>query len=350
MRAALALARRGLGRTAPNPTVGCVIAKDGRIIAAARTADNGRPHAEKLALQKAGAAAKGAHVYVTLEPCSHEGQSGSCAKALIAAEVAAVTVAYGDPNPCVNGQGLALLQRAGIEVRTGVCESEAKYLNQGFFLTQTQKRPFITLKTAISADGKVALPGNKPVWLTNPLAGRKAHQLRAQHDAILCGIGTVLADDPQLTTRVDGLKHKALRVVLDRNLRIPIGSKLVQMAHDEPLCIMHETRNMAQIDLLRTSGAEEIYCPTSNLSAILKKLTEKGVTRLLIEGGPIVHRSFIEAGLYDEIAIFQTPHILGQGVDAFPAFQATDIKNALNLRVKERIYLGDNILTIYQKA
>jgi diaminohydroxyphosphoribosylaminopyrimidine deaminase/5-amino-6-(5-phosphoribosylamino)uracil reductase len=350
MQVALNYARRGLGRTAPNPSVGCVIVKNSTILAAARTADQGRPHAEKLALEMAGDRVKGADIYVTLEPCSHEGLSGSCAKALIAVTPKRVIVACTDINPAVSGAGIDMLREAGIEIIFGILEEQACALNKGFFLTHTDNRPLITLKTAISADGKVSSKAGTQQWITNALARAKAHQLRSQNDAILCGIGTVHVDDPMLTTRIDGLVHKAVRIVLDSKLSIGIGSKLVQSAYDKPLWIMHETGNAEHIEELKAKGARLFCCNPKDLGAVLKILKENGLTRILVEGGPTIHSSFIKAGLYDAIAVFQSPEHLGEGVDALQGFDINTINKSLNLALKKRIYLGDNTLTLYVRT
>lgn len=350
MQVALNYARRGLGRTAPNPSVGCVIVKDEIIIAAARTADQGRPHAEKLALDKAGFAAQGADVYVSLEPCSHEGQSGSCAKALIASKPKRAIIACTDMNPTVSGAGIEMLKSAGIEVITGVLGEQARDMHKGFFLTLADERPFITLKTAISADGKVSDQAGAQQWITNNLARAKAHQLRSQHDAILCGIGTVRIDDPMLTTRVDGLVHKAVRIVLDSKLSISIGSKLVQSAGNEPLWIMHETGEPEQVAAIKEKGARLFQCNPRDLAAVLKILKENGLTRVLVEGGPQIHTAFIKSGFYDEIAVFQAPVKLVVGVDALHGYDINTINKSLNLAAKKRIYLGNNTFTLYTRA
>tara|TARA_B100000780_G_scaffold272993_2_gene235957 strand:- start:851 stop:1930 length:1080 start_codon:yes stop_codon:yes gene_type:complete len=350
MQTALNFARRGLGRTAPNPAVGCVIVKGGHILATARTADGGRPHAEKSALAKAGDQAIGATVYVTLEPCSHEGQSGSCAMALIDAGVKRVVAACTDPNPAVSGAGLNMMREAGICVDLGLLEREAIDLNQGFFLTLAENRPFITLKTAVSADGFVSAKRGEQTWITNSLARLKAHHLRAVHDGILCGIGTIKTDDPHLTTRVDGLVHKSVRIILDSALSITEDANVVQSARDEPLWIFYETGEPAHKMALQDMGADLFQCNTRNLSSILKILSERGLTRILVEGGPHIHQSFIKAGLFDDIAVFQSPVKLGGGVPAFTDFSPDSINKALNLIVKKRIYLGDDTLTLYIRA
>ena len=350
MQTALNLARRGLGRTAPNPAVGCVIVKGGHILATARTADGGRPHAEKAALAKAGDQARGATVYVTLEPCSHEGQSGSCAMALISAGVKRVVAACTDPNPAESGAGLDMMRKAGICVDHGLLEQAALDLNKGFFLTLAENRPFITLKTAVSADGFVSAKRGEQTWITNSLARLKAHHLRAAHDGILCGIGTVNADDPHLTTRVDGLVHKSVRIILDSALSINKDANVFQSAANEPLWIFHEAGEPAHKMALQDNGANLFQCNTRNLSGVLKILSERGLTRILVEGGPHIHQSFLEAGLFDDIAVFQSPVKLGGGVPAFTGLSPDNINKALNLVVKKRIYLGDNRLTLYTRA
>lgn len=350
MQVALNYASRGLGRTAPNPSVGCVIVKDDTIIAASRTADHGRPHAERLALAKLGDAVQGSDIYVTLEPCSHQGQSGSCAKAIIKARPKRVVIACEDINPAVSGNGIKMIREAGIDVITGILEEEARALNQGFFLTHSENRPFITLKTAISADGKVSGETGKKQWITNSLSRAKAHHLRSQHDAILCGIGTVHIDDPMLTTRVDGLVHNAVRIVLDSRLSISPRSKLVQSAHDEPLWVIHATGDADHAEVLKGHGVRLFQCDTKNLGTVLKILKENSLTRLLVEGGPQIHTAFINARLYDEMAIFQSPEILGDGVDALQGYDVNTINKTLNLRQKKRIYLGNDTLTLYARA
>lgn len=349
MRYALSLARRGLGRTAPNPSVGCVIVKNGRVIGAGRTADGGRPHAEPQALAMAGERARGATAYVTLEPCSHHGKTPPCAQSLIDAGIKRVVIACIDSFKDVDGKGVAMLQAAGIEVLTGVMEKEALALNAGFILSQTQNRPFVTIKTAISADGKVALEDGRSKWITSEHARHKAHQLRAQHDAILCGIGTVNHDDPLLTARVNGLVHKAVRIVVDSALTIPVASKLVQSSVNEPLWIAYASSEPAHETALQNAGARLLKVKSMDLQTILARLSEEGVRRLLVEGGPTLHSSFIRDGLYDEIAIFRAHKIIGRGLDAFSAFSLESLDDAPLLSLKESVRLGDDRLDIYER-
>lgn len=349
MRYALGLAERGLGRCAPNPSVGCVIVKDEIILGAACTADGGRPHAETVALSMAGDKAQGATAYVTLEPCSHHGKTPPCAEALIRAGIKRVVIGSFDPDPRVSGRGIEMLKNAGIDVITGVLQAECDRMNRGFLLTQTEKRPYVTLKTAMSADGKIALENGQSQWITGALARRKAHQLRSQHDAILVGINTVNHDDPLLTTRVNGLVHKAVRIVVDSDLRILHGASLVQSAFNEPLWIIHASREPKQIEALEKTGAKLFYCESMGLKDILHILSENGVTRLLVEGGATLHGSFIKSGLFDSVAIFRSAKILGSGIDAFSGYKTEDVNQALQLKPLETILLGSDRLDLYEK-
>ncbi|MEP5152674.1 bifunctional diaminohydroxyphosphoribosylaminopyrimidine deaminase/5-amino-6-(5-phosphoribosylamino)uracil reductase RibD, partial [Planktotalea sp.] len=221
MKMALSLARRGLGRVWPNPAVGCVIVKDGRIVGRGRTQDGGRPHAERVALAQAGAAAKGATAYVTLEPCSHHGKTSPCSHALIDAGIARVVAAMEDSDPRVSGLGFQQLRDAGIEVDTGLCAEEAARDNAGFFLKTEMGRPLVTLKLALTLDGRIATRTGDSQWITGPQARREVHALRARHDAVLVGAGTARADDPSLTVRDMGIARQPLRIVAARGLNVP---------------------------------------------------------------------------------------------------------------------------------
>lgn len=313
---ALGLARRGLGRTAPNPAVGCVIVSpDGRIIGRGWTAPGGRPHAETQALAAAGFAARGATAYVTLEPCAHYGQTPPCAKALIDARVARVVVAVTDPDPRVAGRGLAMLREARIAVTEGVCRAEARVLNQGFFLCRTAGRPMVTLKLATSLDGKIASAGGESQWITGPDARRYGHLLRARHDAILVGIGTALADDPELSCRLPGLEDRTpVRIVLDSDLRLPGWSKLVKTARRRPLWVFtlsDDTRLAA--DGVRMFQVVRDARGRPDIGAVLARLAQEGITRLLIEGGAGVAASFLDRDLVDRLELFTAPMVLGDG-------------------------------------
>jgi diaminohydroxyphosphoribosylaminopyrimidine deaminase/5-amino-6-(5-phosphoribosylamino)uracil reductase len=246
MRRALGLARRGLGRVAPNPAVGCVLvradlgsSKSGRIVGAGWTQPGGRPHAETEAIAQAGKLAKGAHAFVTLEPCNHQGQTGPCTEALIDAGVSAVTIATEDPDPRVSGSGVQRLKDAGIDVRCGLLEAEARLLNAGFFSRVTQNRPWVTMKTATTMDGAIASRNGKSQWITGPEARMRGHLYRAENDAILTGIGTVREDDPELTCRLPGMADRSpVRVVVDPRLEIDIAAKLFDSLETAPLWLL----------------------------------------------------------------------------------------------------------------
>lgn len=344
---ALMLARRSLGQTAPNPAVGCVIVKDGIIVGRGRTAKGGRPHAETEALKQAGEAARGATAYVTLEPCSHHGKTPPCADALVAAGISRVVVAVGDPDPRVNGRGIERLRTAGIEVITGVCEAETADLNAGFFLKVRENRPLVTLKIAQSADGFTATaPGTSP-WITGGEARRFGHLMRAQNDAILVGIETVLADDPMLDCRLPGLEDRSpVRVVLDSRLRLPETAKLAQTAGRIPTLLYTTARSGGEA--LAALGVTLIRLGTDarpDLGMVLADLAGRGVTRLLVEGGATVHEAFLSAGLADRLAVFTSPSLLGpDGRKPVPALVAVTAGDAPRFVVTSRRALGPDIL------
>ena len=293
MALALSLGRRGLGQVWPNPAVGAVVVKDGVIVGRGWTQPGGRPHAEPEALGRAGEAARGATLYVTLEPCSHFGKSPPCADAIIAAGIARVVSAIEDPNPEVAGQGHARLRAAGITVDIGAgCGGSARD-HAGHFRRVRDKRPHVILKLAVSPDDKIAAAGHKPVAITGEAARARVHLLRAQCDAVLVGIGTVLSDDPLLTCRLPGMEARSpVRVVLDRALRIPGTGKLVHTARETPLWVMTSDVSEAPAAMkLGAAGAQVIRLPTTtpppglDPGAVLHALSEKGITRLLVEGG-----------------------------------------------------------------
>lgn len=347
---ALRLARQGLGRVWPNPAVGCVLVKDGAVIGAGRTQDGGRPHAEAAALAMAGAAARGAAAYVTLEPCAHEREGGSCTDGLIAAGVKEVHIACPDPDPRTAGKGAERLQAAGITVHAGLCAAEAREVNRGFFLRLNEGRPFITLKIASSLDGRIAARDGSSRWITGERARAYGHGLRARHDAVLAGIGTVLADDPLLTARVPGLTHKTVRVALDSHLRIDIGSKLVQSAADDPLWIIHRDDKNNKKQKLEASGCILVSSESMEVSSAVQALAGRGITRLLVEGGSAVHTSFIKAGLYDEIAWFRGGKILGgEGLPVLGGLGIDSIAQALTLERHESLALAGDMLDIFRK-
>jgi diaminohydroxyphosphoribosylaminopyrimidine deaminase / 5-amino-6-(5-phosphoribosylamino)uracil reductase len=316
MRHALALAKRGLGRVAPNPSVGClVVSPEGAVLGRGWTQPGGRPHAEIVALEAAGRAARGATVYVTLEPCAHHGQTPPCADALIAAGVARVVGAIEDPDPRVSGKGFARLRGAGIDVATGLLADEAAEVAAGFLLRVREGRPLVTLKIAQSLDGKVATASGQSKWITGDEARRFGHLLRAQNDAILVGIETVLADDPALTCRIPGLEDRSpLRVVLDTRGRLGKGSQIATTANR--FRTLQFTANPKP--LLAKSAVEIVSAATDksgriDTPAMLAELGRRGVTRLLVEGGPTIQAVFLDEGLADRIELFTAPVVLGAG-------------------------------------
>ena len=326
MALALALGRRGLGRTWPNPAVGAVIVKDGVIVGRGWTQAGGRPHAEVEALRRAGATARGAVLYVTLEPCSHHGKSPPCADAVIAAGVARVVSALEDPNPEVAGAGHARLRAAGVAVDVGIGAEAARHDHLGHILRMREGRPRVLLKLAISADGKAGAEGEavgRPVAITGPVVHDRVHLLRAQNDAIMIGVGTALADDPLLTCRLPGMaKDSPVRVVLDSALRLPLSSQLVRTARVTPVwAVAGESAPGAAEQALREAGVEVLRVAASSggleLAAVLKLLAARGVTRLMVEGGPTLAAALLRADLVDEAVLFHSAKIIGaRGIDA----------------------------------
>ena len=316
MAAALALGRRNLGLTAPNPSVGALIVRDGVVIGGGVTAPGGRPHAETLALAEAGEAARGATVYVTLEPCSHHGQTPPCAEALVAAGVARVVCALQDPDARVSGRGLALLRAAGIEVVVGVGAEQAARDHLGHVLRVTQGRPMVTLKIARTADGFAAGDEHDSrLAITGELVNRRVHTLRALHDAIMVGVGTVLGDDPLLTVRQNGLDQRPLRVVLDSALRLPLESRLAATAAQFPTLLVAAADAPAEREAeLRTRGIEVERAGDSrvDLGEALRLLARRGITRVFSEGGPTVGSALIRQGLADEVLLFTAERPLGR--------------------------------------
>ncbi len=357
MRAALALARRGLGSTWPNPSVGCVVVREGRVVGRGRTAPGGRPHAEPQALAMAGEQARGATVYVTLEPCCHWGRTPPCTDAMIKAGVARVVVALRDPDPRVDGQGADRLRAAGIEVEERLLATEAAELQAGFIWRLQQSRPFVTLKLASTLDGRIASHGGESQWITGEAARRAAQAMRGSADAILVGIGTVLADDPQLTCRISGFREtKLVRVVVDSHLRMPFVSKLVRGVAEAPVWILSRAGgDHARRDAMRELGVRIFEVRGSNtgvdLPEALKALAEAGITRLLVEGGGQVAGSLLRADMVDRVAWFHAGAIMGG--DGWPAAQAFGVEHLGSMprfRRRRIMELGPDMLSEYERA
>ncbi len=335
MRAALSLARRGLGATWPNPSVGCVIVKDGVVVARARTADGGRPHAETEALRLAGERARGATAYVTLEPCSHFGQTPPCAQALVASGIARCVVALGDPDERVSGAGLALLRDAGVLVELGLEQEAAAQVAAGFVCRTLQRRPLVTLKLASTLDGRIATRSGNSRWVTGEASRRLVHAMRAEHDAVMVGVRTALADNPELTCRLPGFDRVAsVRVVADSHLRTSMTGRLAATARQVPVWLLH--RDGADVERRRGLEAAGVVClevgkPSDQAADIgidplqaLGALAERGINTVLVEGGAQLAGSLLRASLVDRIVWFHAPALLGQ--DAYPAVQSLGIE------------------------
>jgi len=358
MQLALTLGRRGQGRTWPNPAVGALVVKDGVIIGRGWTQPGGRPHAEPEALKAAGEAARGATLYATLEPCSHLGKSPPCTDAIIAAGIGRVVSAIEDPNPEVAGQGHAKLRAAGIAVDIGLGAAEAARDHAGHFRRVRDKRPHVILKLAVSSDDKIGAAGRKPVAISGDAAKARVHLLRAQCDAVLVGIGTVLADDPLLTCRLPGMEARSpVRVVLDRSLRIRGSSRLVHSARQTPLWVMTSNLSEAPAAMkLGAAGAQVIRVaaattpPGLDLQAVLHALSGKGVTRLLVEGGARVASSFVAAGLVDEVWLLRGADAIGAGgVAALGTLPLTAITQSSGFKLRASESLQKDTLTIYER-
>jgi diaminohydroxyphosphoribosylaminopyrimidine deaminase / 5-amino-6-(5-phosphoribosylamino)uracil reductase len=338
MALALSLGRRGLGRTWPNPAVGAVIVKDGVIVGRGWTQPGGRPHAEVEALRRAGPAARGATLYVTLEPCSHHGKSPPCADAVIAAGISRVVSAIEDPNPEVAGKGHARLRAAGIAVDIGVGADEARSDHAGHILRMCAGRPRVMLKLAISADGKAGAAGRQPIAITGEAVRDRVHLLRAKNDAIMIGIGTALADDPMLTCRLPGLaKNSPVRIIADSMLRLPLNSRLVKSASTTPVWLIAgmSAPQDAEFRLLPL-GVEVLRSPDStdplDLKDVLEFLAAKGITRLMVEGGPTLGAALIAADLVDETVLFHADKVVGAGgIEALDGASLAKLKQRLTL-------------------
>ena len=361
MALALALGRRGLGNTWPNPAVGAlVVREEGRApVIAGRgwTQPGGRPHAETEALRRAGPLARGATLYVTLEPCSHHGRTPPCTEAIVAAGISRVVSAIEDPNAEVAGRGHALLRAAGIAVDIGIAAAAARRAHAGHIRRVCDGRPHVTLKLAVSADGKAGRAGRKPAAITGEAVRDRAHLMRAMNDAILVGIGTALADDPQLTCRLPGMMARSpVRIVLDASLRLPAASALVRGAGETPLWIIAGPAAAAAAErLLRSHGAQVIRCRAHegriDLAEALRHLAAKGITRLLVEGGPTVAAAFIAADLVDEAALLVGPQAIGaDGIDALEAMPLSALTASPRLSSRGIETVGEDTIEVFERT
>ena len=357
MRAALALARRGRGNTWPNPSVGCVVVRAGRVIGRAVTAPGGRPHAETAALAMAGQAARGATVYVTLEPCAHWGRTPPCADALIEAGVARVVIAGQDPDPRVNGAGSERLRAAGISVEEGLLAADAEEVVAGFLARLRLGRPLITLKLATTLDGRLATSTGESQWITGAAARRHGHGLRASHDAVLVGSGTVAADDPELTCRIPGIKKvPVVRVVADSHLRVAPVARLVASAAETPTwivtrhgsdCRRRAVLEQAGVVVIEVGSAE----PGIDLHDAMTALAARGITGVLVEGGGRIAAGLLRVNLVDRIVWFHAPGVLGaDGLAAVQPFGVGNLASMPRFHRDRTLAVGDDVVSEFRRA
>jgi diaminohydroxyphosphoribosylaminopyrimidine deaminase/5-amino-6-(5-phosphoribosylamino)uracil reductase len=344
---AVRLGQRALGTTAENPPVGCVIIKNDLVVGVGWTGPGGRPHAETDALAMAGAAARGATAYVTLEPCAHHGRTPPCAEALVAAGIARVVVALGDPDPRVSGGGLAILRAAGITVEIGMGAEAARPSLSGFLTRIVKKRPYVILKLGVSSDGKIAAGAGQRTQITGTESRARVHLLRATCNAIMVGVATVRADDPELTCRLPGLEGRSpIRVVADSHLTIPRRSKLVQTAPATPVWIA-ATRAGEVAPGVTVLTCAKMAGGWVDMADAARQLASRGINRLLVEGGAHIVASCLAAGIVDEVQIFQSPVVLGSAaVDAIAGMPLAGLGQHFRITAKET--LGSDVLTVYE--
>ncbi|OFX20109.1 MAG: riboflavin biosynthesis protein RibD [Anaeromyxobacter sp. RBG_16_69_14] len=345
MRIALREAEKGIGRTSPNPAVGAVLVKNGRVIGRGHHARAGGPHAEVVALRAAGSRAEGADLYTTLEPCNHWGKTPPCSLAIVQAGVRRVVVGSRDPNPVVNGRGLTRLRRSGVEVVTDVLRDECDALDEHWFRFIKSGRPFVTLKAAITLDGKIATSGGDSRWVTGEVAREEVHRLRDRVDAVLVGASTARTDDPLLTTRLPGGKGRdPIRVVLDTRLTLPASLKLFHPKSTAHTLVATASRKPRRFD----PGVETVCCKTQgrriDLGDLLAKLAQRGITHLLVEGGAQVHAAFLAARLVDRVVLFVAPKILVGGKDWLGGDGPERMADALRLEGVEVRRVGEDLV------
>lgn len=357
MRYALRLASRNLGQTWPNPSVGAVIVQQGKIVGCGWTARGGRPHAEPLALEQAGPLAKEATMYVTLEPCAHTGKTPPCADTIVQAGIRRVVVACTDPDARTNGKGIAQLKKAGLEVTESICRAEAEAFNAGFFSAIQKQRPFVAMKIASTLDGKIATSGGDSKWITGEAARAHGHLLRAQYDALLSGIQTVLADNPLFTCRLPGMQDRSpVRVIMDTQLRLPHTSQLVTTTHETPTWLITAESSLSQRDRceqLTRSGIRLLTVPVidgrASLPATLELLAKEGVTRVLVEAGPTLSGALMQARLCDRLYWFHSPKTMGdRGRDALTADWGNVLAAIPKMTRIETLPVGEDMLEVYK--
>ncbi len=357
MRMAIALGARGLGRAWPNPAVGCVLVREGRVLARGWTQQGGRPHAEAMALAQCDA--RGATAYVSLEPCAHHGKTPPCADALVAAGVSRVVTALTDPDPRVSGNGHRLLRAAGINVSEGIEAEAARAVNEGFLMRMTEGRPFVTLKLALTLDGRIATASGESRWITGPEARARVHLMRARHDGVLVGAGTARADDPDLRVRGLGVAHQPVRIVATPRLDLPTQGRLSRTAREVPVWLLHgspapesakafwEARGAELIDCVNASGARKGLDPR----AMLQALGARGLTRVLCEGGGALAASLIRAGLVDELVIFSAGKLIGdEGRAGLGALGLSALAQAPQFRLVGLETVGPDVLHRWRRV
>lgn len=345
MSQALRLAEQGLNTTTPNPRVGCVIVKDGKVVGEGAHLKAGEPHAEVYALQQAAALAKAADVYVTLEPCSHTGKTPPCVNAVIAAQPQRVIVAMQDPNPLVAGRGITALREAGIEVLVGVMEAEANQLNIGFVSRMVRGLPYVRTKIAASLDGKTALSNGQSQWITGEAARQQVQHWRAQSCAVLTGVGTVLADNPSLNVRLPNTIRQPLNVIVDSQLQTPIEAKILKNNH---ILIAYANASQQRQADLSATGAQLISLPNDHgqvdLYALLRHLAQLGINEVLLEAGQGLNGAFLQSSLIDELILFYAPKLMaGQAKEMFSLPVLTDMQQVIALELISLHTVGKDI-------
>lgn len=354
MREALREARKGLGRTSPNPAVGAIVVHNGKAIAKGHHKKAGLPHAEVEALARLGGHAQGCTIYVTLEPCNHQGRTPPCTKAIIKSGIKRVVVGMNDPNPDVAGGGCEFLRQKGIEVKTGVLETECRLLNEAFLKYVLTKRPFVIAKSAITLDGWTGTASGHSKWITNEKSRQFVHRLRDQVDAVMVGVGTILADDPRLTTRLKhGRGKDPLRIVVDTHLRTPLDAKIVN--HDSSagtLIVVGSDVPPATLEMYKRRGISTLACPTRDgridLPALMDILAEKSVIRILVEGGASLMGAMLRERLIDKYYVFEAPKILGadNGIPMVAGEGPKQMDQCLTLKNVQVRRFGEDILVV----
>ena len=349
MKRALLLARKGKGRTSPNPLVGAVLVKRGKVVGEGYHAKAGEAHAEIVALQKAGKKARGSTLYVNLEPCTHYGKTPPCAPAVIHAGVRRVVVGMVDPNPLVKGKGISTLKKAGVDVHCGTLEKECKTLNEAFCKYILRKEPFVILKAAATLDGRTATRNGESKWISNEASRRLVHRLRSEVDAVVVGVGTVLKDDPLLTARIRGGRDP-VRIILDSHLRIPEDARVIGLSSSRTLIATTPLAPKKKVERLEKTGARVLFIESRkgrvDLRAFLSRMGEMGMMSLLVEGGSRVNGAFLDEGLVDKLLLFLSPRVMGDPL-ALGIFQGRgvdrldDSASVKDVRVRR---IGEDIL------